>query len=72
MEVFPFLHLRDIVPSFPDFQSLMNSVKVAKMKPASVFSFVVVVIFLNSVTESAAATGTDAAARTYNLKNLKF
>ena len=45
----------------------MNSVKVAKMKPASVFSFVVVVIFLNSVTESAAATGTDAAARTYNL-----
>ena len=49
----------------------MNSVKVAKMKPASVFSFVVVVIFLNSVTESAAATGTDAAAlaaRTYNLQ----
>ena len=35
MEVFPFLHLRDIVPSFPD--------------------------FLNSGTEGAAATGTDAA-----------
>ena len=48
----------------------MNSVKVAKMKPASVFSFVVVVIFLNSVTEIAAATGTDAAARTYNLQLL--
>ena len=64
MEVFPFLHLRDIVPSFPDFQRWINSVRVAKMKPASVFLSKVVFILISSETESAAATGTDAAART--------
>ena len=62
-EVLPFLHLRDSVPSFPDFQRWINSVKVAKRKPASVLPSKFF-ISIKSVTEGAAATGTGAAART--------
>ena len=66
MEFRPFLHFRDRLPSFPDFQRWMNSLRVANRKLASVFPSCDVDIFYKSGSEGAAMTGTVVAAWTAN------
>ena len=66
MEFLPFLHFRERLPSFPDFQRWMNSLRVANKKPASVFPSIDVFIFVGSGIEGAAVTDTVVAAGTAN------